>query len=116
VRDGATQPLSELAGQRVHAVTGIASPDRFFRFLTARGIDVLSHPLPDHARIAAHDLLFDDALPVVTTEKDAVKCSRFAHDRLWYLPVDLQWVGEAKGRWLNALNTRLADLFRAQRV
>ncbi|MCF5941742.1 tetraacyldisaccharide 4'-kinase, partial [Xanthomonas perforans] len=32
------QPLSMLAGQRVHAVAGIAHPERFFAMLRARGI------------------------------------------------------------------------------
>ncbi len=31
---------------------------------------------------------FGDGLPVVMTEKDAVKCSTFATDRCWYLPVE----------------------------
>jgi len=33
---------------------------------------------------------FADALPVLMTEKDAVKCSTFANPRLWYVPVTAQ--------------------------
>jgi len=35
----------------------------------------------------AADLEFGDDLPVLMTEKDAVKCRAFAHGRLWYVPV-----------------------------
>jgi len=30
----------------------------------------------------------DDKLPLLMTEKDAVKCRAFAKDHWWYLPVD----------------------------
>jgi tetraacyldisaccharide 4'-kinase len=33
---------------------------------------------------------FADALPVLMTEKDAVKCRAFANPRLWYVPVSAQ--------------------------
>jgi tetraacyldisaccharide 4'-kinase len=36
----------------------------------------------------ADDLQFKDQRPVIMTEKDAVKCTRFANDRFWYLPID----------------------------
>jgi tetraacyldisaccharide 4'-kinase len=34
------------------------------------------------------EIVFDDSLPVLMTEKDAVKCREFASDKLWYLSVD----------------------------
>ena len=79
--------LGDLAGQRVHAVAGIGNPERFFAGLRAAGLELLAHPFPDHHRYAAHELQFGDALPVIMTEKDAVKCQAFAPDRCWYLPV-----------------------------
>jgi tetraacyldisaccharide 4'-kinase len=81
------QPLEHLRGKRVHAVAGIGNPQRFFRDLRSRGIDVIEHPFPDHHPYAAADLTFDDDLPVLTTQKDAVRCRSFAHARLWYVPV-----------------------------
>ena len=37
------------------------------------------------------DLNFGDALPVIMTEKDAVKCAPFADERCWYVPVTAEF-------------------------
>ncbi len=71
----------------MHAVAGIGHPARFFRELRAQGLEVIEHAFPDHHAFAAADLAFGDALPVLMTEKDAVKCAAFADARLWYVPV-----------------------------
>jgi tetraacyldisaccharide 4'-kinase len=70
-------------------VAGIGEPARFFRHLSALGLEVVPHPFPDHHPYTAADLAFDDALPVVMTEKDAVKCEPIvaAEPRFWMLPV-----------------------------
>ncbi|MEP6483859.1 MAG: tetraacyldisaccharide 4'-kinase [Rudaea sp.] len=82
-----TRPLSALRGQRVHAVAGIGNPSRFFAQLRAAGIDVVEHTFPDHHAFTESDLAFGDALPILMTEKDAVKCRRFAHPDTWSVPV-----------------------------
>jgi len=107
VADGSSFQLGELAGKTVHAVAGIAHPERFFKYLEQQGINVLRHPLPDHARLSDSDVRFDDDLDVVITEKDAVKCTGFAHERLWYLPVDLVFEKGADMQWLDALHDKL---------
>jgi tetraacyldisaccharide 4'-kinase len=84
---GGPQPLEQLRGQRVHAIAGIGNPGRFFRDLLDRGIDVIEHPFPDHHSFSASDLTFGDELPVLMTQKDAVRCRSLAHARLWYVPV-----------------------------
>jgi len=76
-----------LGSKRVHAVAGIGDPARFFRHLEGLGFEVVPHPFPDHYAYAAADLAFGDRLPVVMTEKDAVKCTGFAEPRFWMLPV-----------------------------
>ena len=50
---GAVRALAEFAGQTVHAVAGIGNPQRFFNMLRANGIEVIEHPLPDHAALQA---------------------------------------------------------------
>ncbi len=72
---------------RVHAVAGIGNPARFFATLRALGCDPIEHAFPDHHQFSADDFAFDDALPIVMTEKDAVKCAAFATERHWYLQV-----------------------------
>lgn len=83
----ASRPLASFAGQRVHAVAGIGHPARFFASLRAHGIDLIEHALPDHHAIGTADLDFGDDLPVLMTEKDAVKCAAFADARMACVPV-----------------------------
>ncbi len=84
------RPLESFTGERVHAVAGIGNPQRFFAELRAQGMEVIEHPFPDHHPLTAAELAFADALPVLMTEKDAVKCIPFAEPRLWYVPVTAQ--------------------------
>jgi len=83
---GEPRPLASFAGGKVHAVAGIGNPERFFASLRAAGIEVLPHPFPDHHSYAAIDLAFDGALPLLMTEKDAVKCGALARPDHWYVP------------------------------
>ena len=84
----APRPLAAWRGERVHAVAGIGNPARFFAALRAHGIGVIEHAFPDHHPFAAAELEFGDALAVLMTEKDAVKCTTFGNPRLWYVPVE----------------------------
>jgi tetraacyldisaccharide 4'-kinase len=106
------QPLEHFRGQRVHAVAGIGNPSRFFRNLRARGLDVIEHPFADHHPFVAADLTFDDDLPVLMTEKDAVRCRSLATARLWYVPVVARF-SESQGReLLDRIVRRLGPSFK----
>ncbi len=74
-------------GSAIHAVAGIGNPSRFFEQLRAAGYQVTEHAFPDHHVYATRDLDFGDDLPVVMTEKDAVKCESQAAENWWYVPV-----------------------------
>ncbi|KHL76414.1 tetraacyldisaccharide 4'-kinase [Pseudomonas putida] len=76
------------AGQRLHAVAGIGNPQRFFNTLLGLNWQPVPHPFADHAQFSAQSLAFSPALPLVMTEKDAVKCRAFAADDWWYLAVE----------------------------
>ena len=106
LRDAARLPLLAFAGQRVHAVAGIADPERFFAGLRRHGIDVVPHPFPDHHAFAATDLVFDEELPVLMTEKDAVKCGALARENCYSVPID----AVLPTRLLDALAARLRAL------
>lgn len=84
---GETADASAFAGQAVHAVAGIGRPQRFFDQLTAMGLTVIAHPFPDHHAFTPTDLAFEDGLPTILTEKDAVKCAPFAPANTWVFPV-----------------------------
>lgn len=89
VRSGQRYELQMFAaGQKMHAVAGIGNPQRFFTTLRELGWQVQEHAFVDHAQFSAQDLVFADDLPVVMTEKDAVKCRDFAADNCWYLAVE----------------------------
>lgn len=105
LRDGGrTMDIAALRGREVHAVAGIGNPARYFSFLRAHEIHIIKHEFPDHYPFRPVDLDFGDDLPVVMTEKDAVKCREFAADDWWYLPVE--------ARLPNALEHRLRTLLK----
>jgi tetraacyldisaccharide 4'-kinase len=87
------------AGQKMHAVAGIGDPRRFFLHLARFGIKPVPHPFPDHHPLRAGELDFGDGAPVVMTEKDAVKCKRFAQAHHWVFPVSAS-LDPAFERWL----------------
>jgi tetraacyldisaccharide 4'-kinase len=88
VKDPATvKPLRDFAGKAVHAVAGIGHPPRFFDMLESLRMRVDRHAFPDHHPFRAADIRFPDDLPVLMTEKDAVKCRDIADDRHWFVPV-----------------------------
>lgn len=91
--DSELRPIDEFAGRTVHAVAGIGHPERFFRMLESHGIMVHRHPLPDHADITADDIVFDDDLEILMTEKDAVKCHWLDVSKCWYVPVEVEFEG-----------------------
>jgi tetraacyldisaccharide 4'-kinase len=75
----------------VHALAAIGNPARFFAALRAAGIEPIEHPRPDHDPFQLAELRFGDGLPVIMTEKDAVKCQAYAPEECWYLPVSAQF-------------------------
>ncbi len=74
-------------GLKVAAIAGIANPARFFADLAAAGIVAATRAFGDHHAFVAADLPAD-ADVVLMTEKDAVKCQRFADARCHYLPIE----------------------------
>jgi tetraacyldisaccharide 4'-kinase len=90
---GERRPLESFVGSRIHAVAGIGNPQAFFDALSARGLTVEPHPLPDHARLTDADISFADGTTVLMTEKDAVKCgasaARPALQACWAVRMDV---------------------------
>ncbi len=102
------RPLDSFGGAPVHAVCAIGHPERFFRTLEANGLTIVRHPFPDHHPFRESEIRFPDGAPVLMTEKDAVKCERFADERHWYVPVEAVLSDE--------LEARLPALLRARGV
>lgn len=71
--------------QPVVAAAGIGNPQRFFDLLHAKQVKLKQClSFVDHHQFSAKDLPQET---VLMTEKDAVKCTRFAHKDWWFLPV-----------------------------
>ncbi|WP_236198612.1 tetraacyldisaccharide 4'-kinase [Pseudomonas pseudonitroreducens] len=94
------------AGQSLHALAGIGNPQRFFATLEALNWRPIPHPFPDHAAFTAEQLRFTPELPLVMTEKDAVKCRSFAAPDWWYLAVEAR-PSPAFVAWFDAQLERL---------
>jgi tetraacyldisaccharide 4'-kinase len=93
-------------GQQVHAVAGIGNPQRFFNTLEGLHWRPVPHAFADHAVFSAQALSFTPALPLVMTEKDAVKCASFAAPDWWYLTVEAV-PSPAFVSWFDSQLTRL---------
>jgi tetraacyldisaccharide 4'-kinase len=100
--------LSSLAGRQVHALAGIGHPSRFFAQLRAAGLVVIEHAFPDHHRYRAGELAFADSLPVLMTEKDAVKCPVSGGPNYWYLPVTASFAEAEASALLGRLRSSIA--------
>lgn len=85
---GEVRQISDFKNQPVNAIAGIGNPDRFFNFIRANGIRSNTRAFPDHHYYIPDDIGFPDSEVLFMTEKDAVKCQRFARDNWWYIPVD----------------------------
>jgi tetraacyldisaccharide 4'-kinase len=105
--DLATRPLEAFAGQEVRALAGIGNPERFFRMLEAAGLRLRREPRPDHAPLGATDLEFGDGLPVVLTEKDAVKLPRDLRSGVWCVPVTARFAADDAAKLLAAVLARV---------
>jgi tetraacyldisaccharide 4'-kinase len=78
---------------KVNAIAGIGSPQRFFDTLQHLGFNLVKQQgFIDHKNFTPNDFnQFKGDLPLLMTEKDAVKCQEFVKDNWWYLPVDAQF-------------------------
>lgn len=82
--------MQQFAGQRIHAIAGVGNPQRFFNMLREEGMDVIEHTYPDHHAFVDSDFEFEETLPILMTEKDAVKCERLGLENAWYVPIQAQ--------------------------
>jgi tetraacyldisaccharide 4'-kinase len=86
---GQSWRLSQFAGCRANAVAGIGNPGRFFELLRHARIKIETWPFPDHHVYTREDFAgMNPDLPVLMTEKDAVKCRSLGLKNAWSLEVE----------------------------
>lgn len=101
LKSGKQKRLSDFLNDdsTINAIAGIGDPQRFFSYLAQLGFSINKQQgFIDHQ--AYNKSLFeqvehteneDKKLPLLMTEKDAVKCKVFAEAHWWYLPVDAEF-------------------------
>ncbi|OAJ33556.1 tetraacyldisaccharide 4'-kinase [Piscirickettsia salmonis] len=85
--------VDRFKGQRVNVVAGIGHPQRFFNTCMELG-GVINHScaFSDHHNYQGSDFEnFNQELPLLMTEKDAVKCKQWLSDNAWALHVELEF-------------------------
>ena len=87
VKTGESVAGDFFSARPVNAVAGIGNPQRFHATLLQLGIDSVLHAFPDHYCYSSADLSFSGDVPIIMTEKDAVKCRHFAQPHWYYLPI-----------------------------
>jgi tetraacyldisaccharide 4'-kinase len=107
---GELKPLQEFQGIACHALAGIGNPDRFFKLLESAGLLCTTQSFPDHHPFSRNDIEFGDHKPVLMTEKDAVKCTDFAGENHWYVPVQAVPEPAFGQQLLNSLLTLQAQI------
>lgn len=82
--------IQDFIGKSVIAMAGIGYPPRFFAMLEQHGMHLKSvNVFNDHQAYTLTQLceIESESLPLLMTEKDAVKCRAFAKENWWYVPI-----------------------------
>lgn len=109
LQGGHSWRLSQFAGCQVDAVAGIANPQRFFDLLRHARIKVIEHAFPDHHAYSAGDFeRMSGELPILMTEKDAVKCRRLGLANAWFLTVEAVLPSDWEGLLIRQVEACLA--------
>lgn len=80
-------------GHTLQLISGIGNPERFYSLMEILPYPVARIEFPDHHKFSAEDFegeRVDLHQPIVMTEKDAVKCRRFATANFWALRADMK--------------------------
>lgn len=105
-----TWRLSQFTGCKVNAIAGIGNPDRFFRMLQQAGLQTRNHAFPDHHTFTRQDFsALEPGLPLLMTEKDAVKCRGLGLENAWFLAVEAVLPSTWESAFLQRLDAGLAQ-------
>jgi len=97
--------LEGLRGHSVRSVAGIGNPARFHAQLVSAGLKVITVPVPDHGRIDLEALSRESDVPVIMTEKDAVKYEGVTGCRVWVAQLEVRLAPEVGARVLDRLRS-----------
>ena len=72
----------------VYGIAGIGNPNSFFSLLRSLNFQVIEKVFPDHHEFIDTDFYEMNDLPIVMTEKDAIKCKFLKNPNCWYLKIE----------------------------
>ena len=72
----------------VYGIAGIGNPTSFFSLLRSLDFQVIEKIFPDHHEFIDTDFSELNDLPIVMTEKDAIKCKFLKNPNCWYLKIE----------------------------
>lgn len=108
IQSGLRQKLSGIA--KAHVITGIGNPQRFIDTLRDQQVELITvTTFPDHHHFRTEDFFYSDDIPIIMTEKDAVKCQDFEHQQLWYLEVNAQCNASFDANFLHAMKNLIHE-------
>ncbi|AUI66422.1 MULTISPECIES: tetraacyldisaccharide 4'-kinase [Glaesserella] len=97
LKTGEKKLIREFYQKPVIALAGIGYPPRFFSMLQGFGIQLEDcYSFADHQPYSLEIIepLQKGDLPLLMTEKDAVKCRAFAQENWWYVPISAKFSAE----------------------
>ncbi len=100
---GAECALESLRGKAVRTVAGIGNPARFHAQLAAAGLKIQPMPVSDHGRVDLATLCRDSDVPIIMTEKDAVKYAPVSGCPVWVAGLELRVPAAVGARVLDKL-------------
>lgn len=111
VYDNFVYSIDQLKGMKAIAVTAIASPDSFYRYLESFGVEVVEKvSFPDHYFFTPEDvnelliMASQQSAIILCSEKDMVKMKRVSLDnRILYTKVEVEFMS-GESELLNALS------------
>jgi len=102
-------PKPPTSNSRVHAVSGIGYPQRFFDTLLSLGFDVIGHAYPDHYDFSLDELLQYSEQPIIVTSKDAVKIKALLIDATSRQPLSKEYQELVSRLWVLPVTAVLSD-------
>ncbi len=102
-------PMPPTSNSRVHAVSGIGYPQRFFDTLLSLGFDVIGHAYPDHYDFSLDELLQYSEQPIIVTSKDAVKIKALLIDATSRQPLSKEYQELVSRLWVLPVTAVLSD-------
>ncbi len=107
--------LAQFRGCKANAIAGIGNNERFFGLLERAGIIINSRSFPDHHAYTQADFAgLDSDLPIIMTEKDAIKCMDLELKNAWYLIIDAVLGAELEAHIVAAISANLGNGMRGE--